>query len=361
MKSKQLFFENLITQSALGGIPEGYNFADKTLYQIFEDLFSGTSFTEISLEDNAGLEFNPSSELRTKYNTLVADNVTSQSINKLTPKAASVWKTKTIVEVLDEILFPANLPTYINPTITLAASPSPIYEVGESINVPFTVTGTKNDAGDFTYLGLFEGSTELTFSTPSPGPSATLNYTHSFDVAAGVTSWVGKGNYNQGARKSDSQGVLDTRPYAIRSTNNPQDAATNFTSNTISIDGIYPFFYGVSDNTSLDSNDIKNIIETGNAVKELTKANGTINIEFGNLSNDFKIQWFAHANTYPTKTKWEDTTNSSNKGAISGPSDFMSPLPDITIISPDGYWTTNFKVYRTNILTRISTPIDFKN
>lgn len=111
MKSKQLYFENLIAQNSLGGIPEGYNFEGKTLYQIFSDLFKeGSVFTTITLEDNAGLEFNLLSQLRTKYNTLVPDEVPSQPINKLPSKPASVWKTKTIVEVLDEILFPASLP-----------------------------------------------------------------------------------------------------------------------------------------------------------------------------------------------------------------------------------------------------------
>ena len=83
MKSRQLFFENLIAQNALGGIEEGYNFGNKTLYQIFSDLFSGTSFTQINLEPNTGLEFNPLSELRTKYNTLKDDAAVSQIINKL--------------------------------------------------------------------------------------------------------------------------------------------------------------------------------------------------------------------------------------------------------------------------------------
>ncbi len=361
MKSRQIFFENLITQNALGGIPEGYSFGGKTLYEIFNDLFSGTSFTEISLEPNTGLEFNPSSELRTKYNTLIADEVPSQTINKLTPKAASIWKTKTIVEVLDEILFPANLPTYIIPTIVLTHSLGPIQEVGKTVTNTLNLTGTKNDAGNFTSLRILEGATEIADSSPSPGLTASLNYARTFNVPVGVTTWTGKGSYQQGDRKSDSQGVEDTRDYDLLKTTNPQQANNDFTSNSTSIDGIYPFFYGFSTDITIDENEIKGIIESGDAVKELTKANGTINIEFGDLSSDFVIQWFAHADIYPTKTKWEDTTNSSNKGFISGPSDFMSPLPNVTIVSPDGYWTTEFKVYRTNILTRISTPIDFKN
>ena len=361
MKSKQLFFENLIAQNALGGIPEGYDFAGKTLYEIFNDLFSGTSYTQINLEPNTGLEFNLASNLQTKYNTLIADGVTSQTINKLTSKAASVWKTKTIVEVLDEILFPANLPTYTIPTILLTDNITSIQEVGNTVTNTLNLIGTKNDAGNFTSLRILEGATEIASSSPAPGLTATLNYARTFAVPVGVTTWTGKGSYDQGARKSDSQGVEDTRPYALRSVNNPQEADNDFTSNSTSIDGIYPFFYGTSTDITIDANEIKGIIESGDAFKELTKADGTINIEFGDLSSDFVIQWFAHASIYPTKTKWEDTTNSSNKGFISGPSDFMSPLPNVTIVSPDGYWTTEFKVYRTNILTRISTPIDFKN
>jgi hypothetical protein len=349
MKSRQIFFENLVAQNALGGIPENYDFSGKTLYEIFQDLFSGSSFTEVKLESNTGLEFNPSSELRTKYNTLVADNVTSQSINKLTPKAASVWKTKSIVEVLDEILFPANLPTYIIPTLVLNHTLPYIQEVGKSVTNNFTLTGTKNDAGDFTLLRILEGATEIESSNPSPGLSATLSYSHTFEVEPGVTTWIGNSAYNQGARKSDSQGVEDTRNYAIRQTNAPQAADPDFDStNTVSIDGIYPYFYGVS-STPINSTQIKSIIEAGNGNKTLTKADGTISIQF---NGTVQYLWFAHAEIYPTKTKWQAANNPSNGGNIGAPSDFFGPHSTEQIVSPDGspnpYWTVNYKIYITN-------------
>ena len=362
MKSKQLFFESLITQNALGGIPEGYDFSDKTLYQIFYDLFSGPSFGKVNLEENAGLEYNEADELRTKYNTLVDDNYLSQTIGKLNPKTASTWKTKTIVQVLDEILFPATLPVYVIPTLVLEDTLGPIQEVGTSVSNTLTLKGTKNDAGNFTSLRILESGVQITESSPDPGPSATLTYIRNFQVPVGVTTWEGKGSYQQGAKKFDSQGVEDPRSYDLLKTTNPQAANNNFTSNTTSIDGIYPFFYGVSSDIGLTKETIKGVIEAGNSVKELTKANGTINIEFGDLSNDFVVQWFAHASIYPTKTKWEDTTNSSNKGFISGASDYMSAPQLISIDSPDEYWNgVEFKVYRSNRKVRVSTPLDFKN
>jgi len=362
MKSRQIFFENLVAQNALGGIPKDYEFANKTLYQIFEDLFSGPSFGKVTLEENAGLEYNEADELRTKYNTLVPNGTSSQRIGNLSPKAASVWKTKTIVEVLDEILFPAGLPTYIIPTLVLTDTLTPIQEVGTTVTNDLKLTGTKNDAGDFTSLKIFEGVTEIASSNPNPGLTATLNYSRNFQVPVGVTTWEGKGAYNQGDRKNDSQGNPDPRNYALLSTNNPQAANNNFTSNTTSIDGIYPFFYGVSSDIGLTKETIKSEIEAGNSVKQLTKADGTINIEFGDLSSDFVVQWFAHASIYPTKTKWEDTTNSSNKGFISGASDYMSAPQLININSPNGYWNNiQYKVYRSNRKVRVSTPLDFKN
>jgi hypothetical protein len=345
MKSRQIFFENLVAQNALGGIPENYDFSGKTLYEIFQDLFSGSSFTEINLESNTGLEFNPSSELRTKYNTLITDENLSQKIGNLNPKSASVWKTKSIVEVLDEILFPANLPTYTIPTIVLTDSLGPIQEVGTVITNNFTLTGTKNDAGDFTSLRILEGATEITDSSPSPGPSATLSYSHTFQVDPGVTTWTGKGSYNQGDRKSDSQGVEDTRNYAIRQQNAPQAADSDFTSNSTSIDGIYPFFYGVfSSSTPPTPEQIKGFIEAGNGNKTLTKADGTISIQF---NGTVQYLWFAHAEIYPTKTKWQAANNPSNGGNIGAPSDFFGAHSIQEIISPDSYWTVDYKIYVT--------------
>ena len=354
MKSKQLFFENLVAQNALGGIPVDYNFAGKTLYQIFEDLFSGgNNFTTISLEPNAGLEFNNLSELRTKYNTLVPDNINSQSINLLTSKPASYWKTKNIVQVLDEILFQAAAPTYGNPEINLSDSLSPTQEVGNTVTNTLILVGTKNDAGNFTSLRILEDGSQIASSSPAPGPTATLNFPYTFQVQVGITTWTGKGSYDAGNRKTNSQGIEDPRPYALLSPNNPQLGNNDFTSNSTEIDGIYPIFYGVSD-TKLTSTQIRDIIEAGNANKALVKANGAISITFD--AQD-KFIWFAHAGpgVYPNKTKWFVT--SGNKGDILGASDLFSSPASIIVKSPNSnsgtpYWQLPYSTYISNYATK---------
>lgn len=356
MKSKQLFFENLIAQNALGGIPEGYLFEGKTLYQIFSDLFKeGTTFTQINLEPNTGLEFNLASNLQTKYNTLIADSTISQPINKLTSKSASVWKTKTIVEVLDEILFPANLPVYTIPTLVLTDSLDPILEVGRNVTNNLNLVGTKNDAGNFTSLRILKQSVQIVSSTPLPGPTATLTYANSFLVPVGVTTWTGKASYDQGARKTDSQGVEDTRPYLLRSVNNPQLGDNDFTSNSTSIDGIYPYYYGTS-TTKLTDVQIKNIIEADGGNKTLIKANGTITITF-NASD--KYVWFAHADVYTEKTKWYG--DPINNGNIGGSEDFINAPNLIEIISPDGYWTVDYLTYISDYSTNTTGALEFRN
>lgn len=347
MKSKQLFFENLIAQNALGGIPEGYNFEGKTLYQIFSDLFKeGTVFTTIALEPNAGLEFSEIDELRTKYNTLIPDAFPSQPINLLPSKPASYWKTKNIVQVLDEILFQAAAPTYVNPTIALSDTLSPIQEVGDTVTNTLTLVGTKNDAGDFTSLRILKGNTEIGSSEPASGLSvATFQFPYTFQVAVGITTWIGKGSYNDGARKTNSQGIEDPRPYALRSVNNPQLGDDDFTSNSTEIDGIYPYFYGVS-SSPITPQQIKTIIENGSGNKTLIKADGTISIQF---NANIQYLWFAHANIYPTKTKWQASNNQFNAGDIGGPTDLFGAHSIQQIISPDGspdpYWTIDYKIY----------------
>jgi hypothetical protein len=375
MKSKQLFFENLIAQNALGGIPVDYNFAGKTLYQIFEDLFSGgNNFTTISLEDNAGLEFNLLSQLRTKYNTLIPDNVDSQPINRLSPKPASVWKTKTIVQVLDDILFPASLATYTPPTILLRGSlTAPYYETGSLQTNNLSLAGVKNDAGIYTNLSISRGGSQIaSVSNPSgatepsqpqgssyPNPNLpnlkyTLNHSDvNFQVIQGINTWSGVGSYNQGLAKQNSDNTTDARPFLERTSTNPQLGDNSFDSNNVTIEGIYPIFYGVSD-TKLTSTQMRDIIEAGNANKALVKANGAISITFD--AQD-KFIWFAHAGpgVYPNKTKWFVT--SGNKGDILGASDLFSSPVSIIVKSPNSnsgtpYWQLPYSTYISNYATR---------
>lgn len=369
MKSRQIFFENLVAQNALGGIPKDYEFANKTLYQIFEDLFSGTSFTEVKLEPNTGLEFNPLSELRTKYNTLKDDAAVSQIINKLNSKQASYWKTKTIVEVLDEILFPASLPTYTPTTISLSHTLTlPYYEIKTSQSNSLTLSTTKNDAGDYSSLFIKrDGSTIITdntlTSTPGPPYSAgsdypnpnlpnknySLAYTDNIIVDPGTTTWTGYGNYSSGLPKKNSEGVDDTRAPAKRTANAPQLFENNFESNSVSITGIYPYYYGYISGTKPSPQDIADLIanytaDTPSIRRVLKPLSNTEEVYFNATAPVW--MWIAHTGT--AKTNYI-TGNQPTPTNITSGSLFDSN--QITSFS-NNYWTNvSFNLY---IASRVS-------
>ena len=355
MKSRQLFFENLIAQNALGGIPEGYTFEGKTLYQIFQDLFSGTSFTEINLEPNAGLEFNPSSELRTKYNTLKDDSAVSQIINQLTPKAASVWKTKTIVEVLDDILFPTTRPTYTPTTINLSHTLTlPYYEVGTSQTNNLTLTANKNNAGDYTNLSILRGA-QIIESVDNPtltGNSYSISYSDSILVDPGTTTWTGNGDYLSGIIKNDSDGNPDTRTPAVRTPNAPQRFENDFDSNDVTINGIYPYYYGYIIGTKPSPENIADLIanytvNTSSIRRVLKPLSNTEEVYF-NAENPCWM-WIAHTGT--AKTNYI-TGNQPTPTNITSGSLFDSN--QITSFSND-YWTNvSFNLY---IASKLSSTV----
>lgn len=364
MKSRQLYFENLLAQNALGGIPAGYNFADKTLYEIFQDLFSGTSYTQINLEPNTGLEFNLASNLQTKYNTLKADTTVSQPINKLGSKSAAVWKTKTIVEVLDEILFPASLPTYTPTTISLTGSlNNPYYEVGTTQSNSLNLSAIKNDAGIYTSLRILRDNVEKdSVSNPEgtqqasqpqgsdyPNPNIPnfrydLSYTDSFSVNLGDNTWVGEGNYNPGLAKQNSDGTVDSRSFDTRKTTNPQSGENNFDAPSISIEGIYPYYYGYLDTKPTPANiaALVNGYTTNNSSinKVLRPLTPTEEVYF-NAPFTGKWLWFAH--TGPTKNSWY-----TQKFAF--PENINTGSGLFNVVANQNFTTTNwenisFKVY----------------
>ncbi len=366
MKSKQLFFENLVAQNALGGIPVNYDFSGKTLYQIFEDLFSGgDTFTKVSLEDNAGLEFNLLSQLRTKYNTLVPDEVPSQPINKLPSKPASVWKTKTIVQVLDEILFPASLATYTPPTIQLSGSlTAPYYEVGSLQTNNLSLIGIKNDAGAYTNLSISRNGSQIaSISNPLGGQQAsqpqgsdypnpnvpnykyTLNHNDvDFEVQLGTNTWGGIGSYNPGLAKQNSDGTTDSRSFQERLTTNPQAGDNSFSSNNVSINGIYPYYYGyIVSATRPTPADIINLISN------YTTNNASINKVLRPLTDEEEVyfnanspvwMWIAHTGT--AKTNYI-TKNQSNPTDITGTNLFNSN--QITNFTTPYWLNVSFNLY----------------
>ena len=336
----------------------------------------------LTVNPNVGLAIS-NDNLSTIYNTTMADSVQSTAVGGASQTAASTWKTRTIVQVLDAILFPDVLPAYTIPTITMTGITAGTYEVGETIAQALTLVGTKNDAGAFTNLSISRSinagaGTAIGTGTTSPTTGTTTNIADQFgytnpnnpnttytyaptgianlSVPSGTTNWVGSGNYSAGLAKKNNKGVDDTRAAAIRTTAAPQAAATGFQTSAITITGIYPYYWGVS-NTQPTKASIATAIQTGvNATRELSSSSGTVTVTY-NANGQFI--WFAHANEYATKTKWYNTDlNNGNIGA----GNFILAPEDQNMTAQNGRWTAvPFKVYISSGATTTSGSIQFRN
>jgi hypothetical protein len=339
-----------------------------------------SSGTTISVSANTGLGLT-NNTLFTTYNTLLDGSLamTSTVGGLSSGTLVSALTGKTLVGLFDDILFPTVLPTYTIPTITRNGTSSNTYEVGTTTSISITAKGVKNDAGNFTQIQLLRNSslysTETSFTTNaesnisnftytnpnSPNSGFTTSaYTESLTVPAPTsstqssTTYQYRGQYSAGLPKYNNKGSLDTRPFAERSTSNPQSAesGTDFTSGTLTINGVYPFWYGKSV-TQPTVQTIKDAISGGTATKSsiTNSQDGTLTITFG-ASGEYI--WFAHFSGYTTKISYY--VSDFNKENF-GPSNLINTFVTGSVTSPSGFWSdVNYKIY---ISTRQTTTTSF--
>lgn len=353
-----------------------YNASGSTLelYTNYGQNISITGFSSsVSVSANTGLGID-SSILYTSYDTLLDPNLAmaSQVGGLSVGTTVSTLSGKTFVSLFDDLLFPTQQPTYTIPTITISNSNTTL-EIGSTYNNTITTIGTKNDAGEFTYLDIVRNSSTILSSTISPISAVTTNipsqfgysdpnnpnYTYeltfveSFVIPSGSTSssttYKGRGNYSSGLPKNNNKGSLDVRPSQVRSVNAPQSSGTLFESSTKTITGIYPYYYGKT-NVEPTISSIVDAITGGTANKVLSAANSNLTITY-NATTEFL--WFAHLASYGLKSQWY--VASDNKGLMSS-----SSLFDVGVSNPVsselGYWNNvNFYIYLGNYATSLNT------
>ena len=274
---------------------------------------------------------------------------------------------KTLVGIIDDLLFPTVLPTYTIPTITLSSSVTGSFEVGVTVNPILTLDGTKNDASGYTLLNILKNAVALSSTTTPTITSATNianqfgysdpnnpNYKYTFvytdsglvipatvNTSASSTIYSSNGSYLSGLVKKNNKGVDDSRTYAVRSTTAPQSGSTGFAASTITLSGWYPYFYGKTA-ISASASDIVTIIQSGAGfTKVVATGAGTLTMAF-NATGEWP--WFAIFNPFTTKVTWYE--NALNNGSIGGATDLFSAPTTLSVNSPSGYWSgINFKIY----------------
>lgn len=144
-------------------------------------------------------------------------------------------------------------PTYSNPSVLIIDTLPDIGEVGETISDSLTAVFYQNDAGNLVEMRILKDGIVINSGTTSPLTynntitriNGTINYKISCDYLKNTIDYKGNGNANDFGRKLlQPSGTPDPRNFAIRSTNNPQAAGTNFESPNINVTGYFKRFYG---------------------------------------------------------------------------------------------------------------------
>lgn len=240
--------------------------------------------------------------------------------------------------IIRNMLITRVFPTYNAPLLSVAyGSPaiSTTYEVGFTIPT-FTInpTYTPRDGGSLVGYAYFRNSSLL-----GNGSTFTVN---SFQINSTTTLQV-SARYNDGPIYNDNLGD----PYPDTS------IKAGSITNTITINTLYPYFYGKS-STQPTAASIAAEIQAGTATKVLADANGTVSIGY-NANGEFI--WFAHIGT--TKTKWYFTE--LNSGNI-GNGNFINTPVLQNVISPQGYWAnTQYKIYISSGQTSTTGALQFRN
>lgn len=290
---------------------------------------------------------------------------------------------KTLVQLFDDLLFPTVNPTYTIPTIVASSTVTGIREIGLTENPSITLTGTENDAGPFSKLVINKntngtgnislltvtstasmtiGSTtnivaQFGFSDPNnPNLTYQINTSESLVVPAPLSGgsstivYSGTGDYAAGLAKRNNKGITHSATPAILTTASPQAANTNFLSNSQTITGFYPYFFGKT-STQKTASEIRGIIQNGGPyTKVVNNGGGSLSMSF---NADGEWPWFAIFQFYSDKTTWFESA--FNSGPIGSPTDLFASPTTLTITSPDGYWTVGYKIYPANKITTIGT------
>ena len=333
---------------------------------------------------NTGLMYYPgTSSGETIYNTLLDPTLTVPATvgGIVIGTTVASLTGKTLVGIIDDLLFPTQLPTYTIPTLGLN-NISNTYEAGRVLTFSLTISGIKNDAAAFTNLSItrsYNGGGATTLgSTASPTvTSATnignqygyadpnnpnYNYAYSYSdssvtipspasTSASSIVYNGTSSYGAGLAKKNNKGVDDSRTPAVRSTGAPQLGSSSLAPSNQTISGWFPYFYGISA-SSLTPAQVVTIIQSGSGFsKVVATGSGTLSMVF-NATGQWP--WFAIYSPFTTKTTWFE--NALNQGSIGGATDLFSAPTTSSVNSFDGYWSgINFKIYVAQKVTTIGT------
>ena len=325
--------------------------------------------------------------LDTIYDTQLASGQLSVAVGGVainTP--VSSFLGDSLVDVLNKILFPTQLPLYSPANLATSDNIGASFEIGSTIAPTVTATANTQDGGAFTEIrikktlngtltNIFTGigspvqvgsvanSPQFGFTSPNaPNERYTSSFTDSIALPAptgGNTStslvFNSQADNSQGLVKKNSAGNDDTRSFGSGA-NAPQ-AASLKTSNNITITAFYPIFYG-SGSTLFTISGVASLISAGNAGTTVVTNGGASSISM-NFGTTTEFHYFAIPAFYADKRSWFVTgLNNGGIGQSTNPPDNfnagVTAAVSSTGISP-GWSSIDYKIYITPSTTGLGT------
>ena len=233
-----------------------------------------------------------------------------------------------LIEMWDQLLFPAIPPTYVSPTASLVGSNPKLVSVGVSLDITLQAAFNQNDAGAFSAYALTKVGSQIASTENHVDSNVVLN-------SPGSVSYFGTYTFADGPIKNDSYG----NPFPTG-----QILGGNLFTNNQIYQWIYPWFWGIA------ASPIGIDPATGNEV--VANINGSISITFNSTSNDYL--WFAVPAGEPAFTAWEE--NLTNFGSIGTPSDLFG-ASSIVAVTTVNFAGIDYDLYVSNYSTQFTTPI----
>ena len=311
----------------------------------------------LSVDANEGLTLS-SNSLGTIYNSTISDAVNSVAVGGATVQPASFWKSKTLVQVLDTILFPtilASIKTAKSVNLTISGS-SGTLEVGQTISRTLTATFDRgaifNGDGTTNANPLVGAATQYTFTGTGISSTSQAGNTLAVSnvIANGSNNWAVTVNHDAGTGDYfDNKGNVGTNLDASRVSGTATDSASSPT-----VTGVYPWFY-LKSSSPITSAAMASAIAAGTATKVVAGSTGTLSVPY-NVSAQYLAVAYPAAST--TKTVYYVTA--LDNGAITV---VFEAVATESVNSPDSYWTAqSYKVHVSkSALTNSNPTIELRN
>jgi hypothetical protein len=303
---------------------------------------------------NSGLAISGNS-IATSYNSSIGDGVVSVSVGGAPAAPASSWKSKNIVQVLDDILFPTILASVGSAkSITLGVSgASGVLEIGSPLARTLTATFTRgtilNGNGSTNANPLVGEATGFTFTgtgiTSTTQPGNTLTFTTA--VVSGSNNWAVTATHAAGTGDYfDNKGVSGTNLATSRAAGTATDSTSAPT-----ITGVHPFYH-LKSASPITAAAMVAAIENGTATKVIADSTGTLTIPYAPSAQFIAI---AYPSTSTTKTRYFVTA--LDTGAITV---VFAPVATLSVTT--ALWTQSYKIHTSSgALTNSAANIELRN